>query len=302
MLLAGSTLAAKPGVWPLALAKGTRVVTKIPLKAIAFEKMSVWTGAQSFTINIEKSVTGYTVGGFPDWKNMGWASQYVLFVNKAERKGGYLQVELDDENGNHFKLRFMSSVTDVNAALNELVFAGTFEEFVASDYYQKELAGRFLPKMFTGPLAAIPVDKQLKFFQAVRYDLSAIEGETYKSKFYLVMRFNPGTPTYNSNMLNAPTRVATVVQQKLLTVLKALHEQLADEAPEINGIKVEWKILHRNFVTEPDTAAPAIDELFVYSAREELAKFSNDDITNQQLIDNSIILLNGNRVAVSLTQ
>lgn len=290
-----------PGPWPLAMPRGTGVVLKIPSKAIAFEKMSIWTGAYSYTVNVEKSMTGLTVGGFPEWQNMGWASQLVLTLNKAEKKGGYLQVELDDSSGNHIKLRFMNSVTDIDGAMATLTFKGTLDQFKESDYYTKELASRFLPKVFTGPLAAIPLDKQLRLFSGVKYDLSSIEGETYKSKLFLVLKFYADDWIYNSNIMNPAKRVAGTFQRGLLTLIKGLHQVLAEDAPGIEGIKIEWKIFYREFGQDPPAPLNS-DQMFIYSNRDQLAKFANDDITNQELIDSSVVLLNGDRVAVSLTQ
>ena len=146
--------------WPISLSKGATVTLKIPSSAISLEKVSVWSGKYSFTVYVEQSGDEYTVGGYSNWQDLGWPSQLVLYVNKVDRKKEYTQVELDDVNGNHIKLRFQPSVKDINAALLTLVHAGSLFDFQSTEYYQKEVADRFLPRVFEGPLASIPREMQ----------------------------------------------------------------------------------------------------------------------------------------------
>jgi hypothetical protein len=299
VLCASATRAAAPGSWPLAIPKNTQVIFKVPEKAIKFEKLNPIVVNYSYTISVDKNETGLTVGGFPDWQDRGWASQYVLSVAKAERKPAYFLVELDAANGNHFKLQFSSSVTDINAALESLVFRGSFDQFKASDYYQKELTHRFMPRLFTGPLAGIAFDKQILLFEALRYDIDAVASETYKGKFFLVLRLPADDIVYNTARLNQPARVARALQNGALKLLKVVNQYVTAGSPGIDGIKLESKILFRDFTATEENSSEVMQ---LYVTVDQLGKFADNDITNQQLIDNSIILVNGDRVAVSLTQ
>src|SRR5919204_2977074 len=92
--------------WPISLSQGTTVTLKTPNSAISLEKVSAWSGKYSFTVYVDQSGSDYIVGGYSNWQDLGWPSQLLLYVNKAERKKEYTQVELDDANGNHVKLRF----------------------------------------------------------------------------------------------------------------------------------------------------------------------------------------------------
>ena len=285
--------------WPLNIPDSTWVVLKVPTKAIVFEKTTFFITTNSYTVSVDQGPTGLTVGGFPDWQSKGWASQYYLKLTKAEKKTGYFQVELELANGNHIKLRFLPSVTDINAALDKLVFPGTLDQFKASDYYRKELTGIFFPRIFTGPLAGIAFDKQLKMLEAMEYDPEAIGSETYKGKLYLTLRMPDDDLVYNSNQVNQPGRVARVLQRGLLTLLKGLQQLYLADVTGIEGIKLEHRILYRNFGTDESTST---DTMVLYATAEQLSSFAENDITNQQLVDKSIILVNGDRVAVSLTQ
>jgi hypothetical protein len=301
VVLFAAVAQAKPAAdkWPLKIPDSTWVILKVPEKAIVFEKTTFFITTNSYTVSVDQGPTGLTVGGYPDWQTKGWAAQYYMKLTKAEKKTGYFQVELEHANGNHVKLRFLPSVTDINAALDRLVFPGTLEQFKASDYYQKELTGLFLPKIFTGPLAGIAADKQLKLLEAVQYGLEAIGGETYKGKFYLKVRL-PDAPddAWNSNRVNRPSRVSRTLQAGALTLLKGLNEVIAAGVPEIQGIKLEINIFYR----DPNaTNENSIELMALYATAEQLIKFAENDITNQQLVDNSIILVDGDRMAVSLT-
>src|SRR5687767_3357778 len=134
------TFAQSNSKWPISLSKGTTVTLKIPSSAISFEKISIWSGKYSFTIPIEQVGDEFTVGAYSHWQDLGWPSQLVLYINKVERKKEYTQVELDDVNGNHIKLRFGSSVKDVNAALLTLVHVGSLFDFQSSEYYRTDVA------------------------------------------------------------------------------------------------------------------------------------------------------------------
>jgi hypothetical protein len=58
------------------------------------------------------------------------------------------------------------------------------------------------------------------------------------------------------------------------------------------------EIMYRNFVNE---SVNRTDQLEVYLPVELVVKFADSDITSQQLMDGGIVLLNGNRIQVQLT-
>ncbi|CAN5141792.1 hypothetical protein BH18ACI2_BH18ACI2_05440 [soil metagenome] len=285
--------------WPISLSKGATITLKIPSGAISFEKVSIWSGSYSFTVQIDQNDEGYTVNGRSDWKDIGWPSQLVLYVNKVERKKEYTQVELDDVNGNHIKLRFMPSVKDINAALLALVHQGSLYDFQLSDYYQKEIVERFLPKIFKGPLAAIPREMQLQMIKGANYDLNAVGSETYKGRYFMVFRAS-ASEVYNTIQLNQPARIARAIEKDVLSTMRMAYKALA-EVSGLDGFKIELKVGHKNFVSE-QYLPPYYDDLHIYTTKDVIKKFAEDDTTSQQFINESIVLVNGNRVDVSLTQ
>lgn len=66
----------------------------------------------------------------------------------------------------------------------------------------------------------------------------------------------------------------------------------------IDGVEFAVRIYFRNFVSE---SIPTFDSLELYVLLGLARKFADADVTSQQLIDGSVVILNGNRVPVSLT-
>ena len=89
------------------------------------------------------------------------------------------------------------------------------------------------------------------------------------------------------------------IEQKILAQLRAIYKKIG-KLEGLKGIKVFAKIGYRSFL-EPSYSTK-YDELELYTPLEELRSFDDADITSQELIDKSIVLISGNRVRVSLTQ
>ncbi len=65
----------------------------------------------------------------------------------------------------------------------------------------------------------------------------------------------------------------------------------------MGGLAFQLSIPAYNFVTGGEAK---FDDLLVYLATDKLKKFSENDITSQKLIDDSIVLLNNDRVEAKL--
>ena len=135
--------------------------------------------------------------------------------------------------------------------------------------------------------------------KGANYDLKAIGSETYKGKFYMVFRAL-GSEVYNTIQLNQPARAARAIEKDVLATMRMAYKTLAG-VTGVEGFKIELKVGHKNFVTE-QYLNPYYDDLQIYATNEVIKKFAEDDITSQQFINESIVLVNGNRVDVSLTQ
>lgn len=298
-MLCCSQIFAQKG-WTLNVPKKSVVVLKIPKSAFNFTKFSVWSGKNTFSTVIEQGNNGgLIINGEKDWRDSDWNLMTDLFVDDVNRKkdGNSQITEVVLKNATiNIKLVFGSSVQDVAKAFDEITFKGYLNEFEKSDYYQKEIVERFLPRIFVGKLSNIPEKFKLTLLKASNYETKNFGGENYKDKFYFVVKDAPDY-VLNSVRLSQPQRVSYIFNQVLLTFLKYLHKELKD-VEEIQGIKIEYTIPHRNFVTGLDIGT---DNLQIYATMENIGLFSDFEITGQELLDKSVVIVDNNRIKVNLT-
>lgn len=283
--------------WILDVPKGKFVVLKIPGKLIGFERVSTWTGAVSYGAIIEQSEkSGLMVGGLNDWRTAGWTLMRQLTLEKVSRKDRFVEVELRDPLFN-VKLRFDSTVKDINLALREVAFVGLLSEFEASEYYQKEVVEKMLPKIFTGGLTSIPTKSKLKLLEELKYVDSAIKTEKYKGDTYLSVDVGGDVEIYNTIRLDQTQRLAHSLNQRVLSYLKRIA-RIVKFHSEVDGIKITILVPYKNFVTEV-YQEPNYDRLEIYAPMDVIRQFTDDELTNEEFVEESILLVNGNRTRLS---
>ena len=282
------------------IVKGTTVVLKFNSQNIT-TKFSVWSGIEN-NVQIEQNGDGeITLNGSHSWR--GIPLMVELEIETITRKKEYVEVILKGYPGtdwreyrHQLKLRFGGSVKDIERAFEEVVFVGAARAFEKSDYFKKEVIDAYFPKVFRGALSNLDTNTKLDLMRAAGYSTEAIV--EFKRELYLSIRVVTDIE-YNTLKLNQAERTSQVVEQKVLFQLRALYKKIG-KVEGLKGIKVTTKIGYRSFLESAD--ATKFDELELYAPLEEIAKFDDADITNQELIDKSVVLINGNRVSVSLTQ
>lgn len=286
--LSERALAAK---WPLEVSKGATVVVKAPLHFWKAEDPSLSTGAPIFSVDaaiLDKQA----------WESAGlpYFGEFVVtkvFEFKPFYKLKYTDVELRNSN-TWLKLRFQPG-SDIEHGFQALTFTGTWSEFEASDYFKNVVFGTVAARIFTGPLARIPDPTKLALLRIAGTGLATVTSETYKDKVYVGFTFPLSGTVYNSIKLNEGARVATVINSRL-AMLKSLA--ILAGAAGVDGVKISEKILYRNFVSE--TVAKT-DDLQYYAPLAAISQFSSADITSQQFVDQCVVILNDNRIQVSLS-
>jgi hypothetical protein len=205
------------------------------------------------------------------------------------------------------EVELKSTVPKSNLKL-KLLFVGDaqklFPQVVArkddADAYRKEAYAALGSKFFTGPLAALPEDKKtaLLTFAHVAAQGTKMGSTTYKDHLYLVVDLGEDDTVYNELRLNQAQRLNRVMNDKLLMILKAFALPVRDVA-DIYGLKLEFAIPHKSF--GETYATPETDKLEVYAPADLIRKFAEADITSQQLLDGSVVIVNSNRVQVALS-
>jgi hypothetical protein len=73
------------------------------------------------------------------------------------------------------------------------------------------------------------------------------------------------------------------------------------DANGVYGIKIRARIFYRDFRSKRNQR-PHVEILEVFAPYDLVEKFFNHEITNQKLVDGSIVLVNGDRIAVDMSK
>lgn len=280
--------------WQLDVTKGSRVVLKIPGKLVGFEKVGFWSGTANYGTVIEQSTSGgLLIGGLAEWRTAGWPLMRQLTLEKVSRNSRFTEVELRDPLFN-VKLRYdATTIKDLNAAFRDTVFVGLVSEFEASGYYQQEVIGKVLPQIYSGKLSSIPTTAKLKLLRDVNYIDTAIRAEKYKGDTYLVVNAGGDVQIYNTIQMSQSARIAHATNQRILHYIK-YAAKIIKYNPEVDGIKVELYLPYKNFVTEA-YLQPHYDFMELYAPMDVIRQFAEDELTNQEFVEEAVLLVNGNR-------
>jgi len=298
--ICSSTLLGQVQTSRLDVPKGTRVVLKIPAKIIGFEKVGTWSGRLNYGTFVEQSPTGrIAVGGFAEWRTAGWVLMRSVTLEKISANNKFTELEFRDANLN-IKLRFDTTVKNPNAVFREVAFVGTLSEFEASEYYRTEVVEKMLPLIFTGRLASIPAKAKLRLLAEVQYIDSVIRTEVYKRDSYIVLDAGGDIQIYNTIHMGQSERMAHALNQRVLSYIKRVAK-IINFHSEVDGIKVEVALPYKNFVTEYYNP-PNYDRLEIYAPMDVIRQFTDDELTNQEFIEEVVLLVNGNRTRIPLLE
>ena len=126
-----------------------------------------------------------------------------------------------------------------------------------------------------------------------------MRAETFKEKRYFIAVFPPDATVLNELRLDQASRVAFLLNDRYLATLKALASPLKG-LTGIDGAGLDFPIAHKSFLD--DRAKPTVDRVQLYVPAETLRHFADADITSQQLVDGSVLLVNGTRVQLQLAR
>jgi hypothetical protein len=275
------------------LVEDTEVLLRIPAPLFHRDKGG-WSGPRYIT-TVEVSTNGVSVDGLDNWVTAGFPILVSRTVSKIRRdeESNTTTVDLKSQGLPTFRLTI---VGDANAGFAAIAAPKGDAERVRAAAYAA------LAKVyFVGPLADLSDATQhlLLTFAELTAKGTRIGSVTFKDKLYLLIDLGEDGSVYNDLKLNQAQRTALVLNERLLVILKAFAAPVR-EASNIQGLKLEYNVLHRSFANQ--YAEPEHDKLEVYSGADDIRRFAEADITSQQLVDNSIIIVNSNRIQVPLAQ
>ena len=300
--------------WPLAVPKGSSVVVKIPLRFWQPEMDQRRDVRISLPFKDEKGPSGTGVAYFVDADDLlhqlDWASGGFPFCSEftltrifelksfaMHHKLPYTEVELQS-GGVYLRLHFAhlsSEASVLNTEFQKLVQAGNWAQFENSEDFRKNLFDVQEPKIFTGPLSRLSYGMKISLLHMACRGQNNFETETYKGKTYFAVSLSSDGVVYNSNILSSSARAAKVINERIMAMVRGFKGPAQESG--IDGLKFAATIEYRNFINESSVKS---DDLEIYLPLEQVVKFVDADITSQQLIDGSIILLGGNRIQVPL--
>lgn len=245
-----------------------------------------------------------SVDGTSDWETLVFPSLAEYQIEKIDRKKNETEIDLRQTGPvpSRLHLIFPANIPtdDLAHAFARLVIPGPANS-PAVDAYRTSVYRRMAKQFFTGtPMEKFSDERQLalaKFANLVAVG-TTLGAETYKEKNYFVVNLGRDTAEYNDLKFSQGALVAHVVNEKLLQILKRFAVQVRD-VPELQGLKLEIAVPHKSFLDQ--YAAPKISRLQVFAPTDLITKFANADITNQQFIDGCVVILDDNRVQVSLS-
>lgn len=281
--------------WPLAVPKGATVVATVPQRFWQVDKYdNVSSGGQLiYFVNVEDVLghTAWRTSGFP------YCGDFTLTKITKFRPLGRLRytiVELRNSSI-YLKLRFPAG-SDLASDFQNVVRSGDWQSFQGSADFRNNVLATEGESIFTGELAVLPEPIKLSLFGMVCKGQGTLGTVSFKGHTYLAVTFGDDGTVYNSIQLNQAARVARVINDRLLDDIKAFRGVAT--LAGIDGVEFTLPIHYRNFVSE--TVATS-DTLEVYVPLDLANEFASQDVTSQQLMDGSVVILNGNRVQVSLT-
>lgn len=286
----------------LGFKKGDQVAIAVPFR-FATVRSTGWAGQNTkldFDARIENgAVELLSPSGewSREWRLAGFPSlgRYevgnIKTVDREDKgKGKWIEVTLKISKG--YDYRFFSPV-DQPAALRALLAPAAAADSIRVLAYDS-LGQRF----FVGPLAGFSATERvlLLSFAHVTAQGTRISSETYKSVVYLVVTLPGDGNTWNDLVVNRSKRVGRLIGEQL-PLLKGFAK-VAVPHDAIGGLKLEQPSRHG---TAPDYANARDDHVAAYVPMDALLRFADADITSQELVNRSIVLVNDDRVEVDLS-
>lgn len=293
-----------PKGWPLPVPKDSVVTLKVPLEA--FGEMRAMQ-----QIAIDGADGAIVFNGNRNWKDAGFPSMAQVVVHNAKifddplskekKKAKVIGVAISGDSGNLFYftwLFFRPSVGDVGAAFRELFILDKADSPEARQYAQAYRDG-VSAKWFSGPLGSLTKETRDGLLQLAALTGGSIGTRSFKDKQYLLIDVGSSTPIYNELRLDKSARAATYFNAFLIKVLRDA-EAVARELPDFHGVLVTTRIRHKDL--RYDFLAATTDDFQMYAPFAAIRQFTEADITSQQLVDASVVLVDGDRIKLLLNQ
>ncbi len=275
---------------------GEQVTLLIPATLFAVRAPMWFDSRPVSVVEIAGAPGALRVGGIDDWRSADWPSMWELEVWRSRTRGGVTQVDLRSDR-TVVRLEFAPGL-DATRALREVVVEGPASGPAAAaalDDVQALLAERW----FDTETRALPRATRLALtrFASARRTRVAFSAAAYRGRRYLSLDLGSAAAILTALQPNAPARAARLFNDDLLGAVKEVW-RVTGGVQGFDGVRLGLRLPHRR---SADTGATLDgDTIEWYAPRDLTGQFAADDITGQQLLDGSVVLVNGNRAQILL--
>ena len=235
---------------------------------------------------------GTLVNGMKGWMLAGLPSMLEVSVKKVTRKKDYTELELRATD-TVMKLRFAHSVSEPMATLGQLIAEGRRDSPVALRYRNEAYAA--LAGVFPGDLNRLADERKLSILGTLQGAAGAPDIHLYDGRVYASFDLSVDDKVFDDRAADEETIVAHVLNETVLAAVRDMSKSLAD-VPELHGMRVQYRIPHKARAT----ASAKEYRLELISDAEHVVRFSRAELTNQEFVDASTLLLDGNPVRIAL--
>jgi len=259
----------------------------------------------AFEVTVSLGVDGtLIIGGDPDWRSSSLPlvmTGTVTTVKNVKRdKATFLTVRGDDREI-VFRLPLGGSWQQV---ISEVLMPGHSTVATPSPDLEASLnrmLDAYCERQFTAPLDALDprIRRRVAELQFAVGASGPPTTSTFEGTRYFDAVLGEGTVVYNTRSSSASQRASNTITDRILPAVKAWTKVFFGEVP-FDGLHITADIAHKDFTEYPPRTER--DRLELYMSLDDADDFEDEDLSGQQLLDASIVLLNGNRVQLDLSQ
>lgn len=290
--IGGGAAAEDIGPW-----EGQTVTLKLPTVFLSKGRSGLLEDRPTYVVDLVEEGGRISPWGAPQWRTAGFPDLGQFEVSRVKRKKNeYTEVELKSDE-RVVKLRFLPSVKDLGSAFAEVTVAGPPGGPRARAYLDS-IFPLLTPVLLDGQVRDLPEPVQVALVETIYASggQARMDSEEYRGHTYLAARLGRIQPRTRIFVSNPVARAAIFTNDQLLTVARRFWTALGREAP-FDGLEIEADLPRRGTAEREEEAT---DHLEWYAPGAELTRFAADEITSADLLDASVVLLEGNRVALPL--
>jgi hypothetical protein len=246
------------------------------------------------TLTMTEIAGGWAVNGTPMDSILGFPAREACktwYTVKSKKRNDTVVIMRCAQNREYF----FKLPLDDSLAARAFRAAVTDSANLAAVYL--ELEQKLVVSVFKGPLSSVPMERRVPLLRTARASDASpfFRAESFQSKTFFGIDLGAYPSVYNTAKLSQNQRLSSALRQSLLNYVKTFKSALGENSG-VDGICLTVAIGHQNFVTAYSKIEFDLLRLYLPSAL--INRFADAEITDQELIDGAVVMLNGNRSKV----